>query len=80
MREPSASSACRVNLPRAVVTVTRAGRSRFTRADAVYAAALREHFGRHLTAAQARALTAALAPVAEGRATRGAGSRTVRTG
>src|SRR5689334_2966856 len=27
-REPSASSACRVNLPRAVVTVTRAGRSR----------------------------------------------------
>src|SRR5262249_42676156 len=26
-REPSASSACRVNLPRAVVTVTRAGRS-----------------------------------------------------
>jgi hypothetical protein len=33
-----------------------------------------------LSAAQARALEAALAPVAGGRAIRGAGSRTVRTG
>jgi DNA-binding MarR family transcriptional regulator len=63
-----------------LLVLTRAGRTRFARADAVYKAALREHFGRHLTAAQARALTAALAPVAEGRALRGTGSRTVRTG
>ena len=43
-----------------VLVMTRAGRARFARADAVYDAALREHFGRHLSAAQARALEAAL--------------------
>ena len=64
----------------AVVVMTRAGRARFTRADAVYAAALREHFGQHVTATQARALEAALAPISRGRAIPGAGSRTVRTG
>jgi DNA-binding MarR family transcriptional regulator len=64
----------------AVLVMTRAGRSRFNRADAVYAAALREHFGRHLSVAQARALEAALAPVTRGRANRSAPSRTVRSG
>ncbi len=64
----------------AVLVLTRGGRTRFARADAVYAAALREHFGRHFTAAQARALEQALAPISTGRAIRGAGSRTVRSG
>jgi DNA-binding MarR family transcriptional regulator len=64
----------------ALLMMTRAGRTRFNRADAVYAKALREHFGRHLSVAQARALEAALAPVSRGRANRGALSRTVRTG
>ena len=63
-----------------MLIMTRAGRARFNRADAVYAAALRTHFGRHLSAAQARTLDAALQPVARGRAIRGAGSRTVRAG
>jgi DNA-binding MarR family transcriptional regulator len=62
-----------------VLVLTRAGRARFNRADAVYAGALRRHFGRHLSGAQARALEAALAPVARGRAIPGAESRTVRT-
>ena len=64
----------------AVLVLTRAGKARFERADAVYEAALREHFGRHLSVSQASALSAALAPVARGRAIRGARSRTVRTG
>jgi DNA-binding MarR family transcriptional regulator len=64
----------------AVLVMTRAGRTRFNRADAVYTAALREHFGRHLSVAQARALEAALAPVTRGRANRVAPSRTVRSG
>ena len=64
----------------AVLVMTRAGRSRFNRADAVYAGAVREHFGRHLSGAQARALEAALTPVARGRAIQGAESRTVRSG
>jgi DNA-binding MarR family transcriptional regulator len=61
-----------------VLVLTRAGRTRFNRADAVYAAAVSEHFGRHLSPAQARALAAALTPVAEGRAVGAPGSRTVR--
>lgn len=64
----------------AVLVLTRAGRARFSRADAVYAGALREHFGCHLSGAQARALEAALMPVTRGRAIRAAESRTVRTG
>jgi DNA-binding MarR family transcriptional regulator len=64
----------------AVLVLTRAGRARFAKADAVYAAAVREHFGRHLSGAQARALEAALQPVARGRANRAVPSRTVRTG
>ena len=64
-----------------VLVMTRAGRARFSRADAVYTAALREHFGRHLSAAQARTIEASLQPVVRGtRRFRGAGSRTVRTG
>src|SRR5262249_9620429 len=62
------------------LAMTRAGRARFVRADAVYSAALRKEFGRHLTAAQAQALEAALRPVARGRAIRAVPSRTVRTG
>ncbi len=63
-----------------VLVMTRAGRARFNRADTVYAGALRDHFGRHLSAPQARALEAALAPVTRGRAIRPATSRTVRAG
>ena len=61
-----------------VLALTRTGRARFNRADAVYSAAVSEHFGRHLSRAQARSLAAALAPVAEGRAVDAPGSRTVR--
>jgi DNA-binding MarR family transcriptional regulator len=61
-----------------VLALTRAGRARFTRADAVYSAAVSEHFGRHLSPAQARSLATALTPVAEGRAVGAPGSRTVR--
>ncbi len=63
-----------------VLVMTRAGRARFTKADVVYTGALQEHFGRHLTATQARALEAALRPVTRGRAIRAVPSRTVRTG
>jgi DNA-binding MarR family transcriptional regulator len=63
-----------------LLVMTRAGRTRFTKADSVYRAALREEFGRHMTGAQARALEAALRPVARGRAIRGVASRTVRAG
>ncbi len=62
-----------------VLVLTRAGRVRFAKADAVYAAALREHFGRHLSAAQARELETALQPVLRKRAIRAVGSRTVPT-
>jgi len=61
-----------------VVVMTRAGRARFRRADRVYAAALRDHFGQHLSTAEAYAIEAALEPVIRGRAVRGARSRTVR--
>ena len=60
-----------------LIVTTRAGRARFSRAESVYDAALREHFGRHLSVAEARRLMAALEPVTRGRAIRGAGSRTV---
>jgi DNA-binding MarR family transcriptional regulator len=64
----------------AVVVMTGAGRVRFARGDAVYRAAIREHFGRYLSAAETRALESALRPVMQGRAIRGAESRTVRAG
>jgi DNA-binding MarR family transcriptional regulator len=63
-----------------VLAMTRAGRTRFAKADAIYAAALQEHFGRYLTGAEARALEAALQPVTRGRANRTPPSRTVRAG
>ena len=63
-----------------VLVMTRAGRARFAKADAVYRSALRKEFGRHLSTAEAQALEAALHPVARGRAIRAVPSRTVRTG
>jgi len=63
-----------------VLVMTRAGRARFAKADAVYTAALRDEFGRHLTAGQAQALEAALRPITRGRAIRALPSRTVRPG
>jgi DNA-binding MarR family transcriptional regulator len=63
----------------AVVVMTAAGRALFARADDAYTAAVREHFGQHLSSTQARALESALRPVLQGRARRGARSRTVRT-
>jgi DNA-binding MarR family transcriptional regulator len=52
-----------------VVSLTRAGRTRFRRAHDVYTAALDEHLGAHISATDARALTAALDRLAH---TRGA--------
>ena len=60
--------------------MTRAGRTRYARANAVYTKALREHFGRHLSMAQAHALYVALEPVVRGGAIDRAASRTVRPG
>jgi DNA-binding MarR family transcriptional regulator len=57
---------------------TRAGRARFTRADAVYTDAVREHFGRHLPAVDARALERVFGTVLRARATSTSPSRTVR--
>lgn len=62
----------------AILVTTRAGRARFARANVVYTEALREHFGRHLSTAQARALQAALEPLERGRTIRASPSRTVR--
>ncbi len=39
-----------------VLVLTRAGRARFARADAVYTAALHEHFSPHITRAESRDL------------------------
>jgi DNA-binding MarR family transcriptional regulator len=62
-----------------VLVTTRAGRTRFTRANAIYADAVQEHFGRHLPAAEARTLERALGGILRARATSTAESRTVRT-
>ena len=62
-----------------ILVTTRAGRSRFTRANAVYTEALQQHFGRHLPVAEARALDRALQSVLQARATSASESRTVRT-
>jgi DNA-binding MarR family transcriptional regulator len=51
-----------------VVSLTRAGRTRFRRAHAVYAAALDEHLGRALPDATVSSLTRALESVAARRA------------
>jgi DNA-binding MarR family transcriptional regulator len=61
-----------------MLQTTRAGRARFVRADAVYTDAVREHFGRHLPAAEARTLERALEVVLRARATSTSASRTVR--
>jgi DNA-binding MarR family transcriptional regulator len=61
-----------------LIVTTRTGRDRFARAESVYNAALQRQFGRHLSAAQARVLIAALEPVAGGRAIGSPASRTVR--
>ena len=63
-----------------MLVMTRAGRARFARADAVYTAALREHFGRHLSrGAGPCAGGRARAGRARTRDSRRARSRTVRT-
>jgi DNA-binding MarR family transcriptional regulator len=62
----------------AILVTTRAGRARFARADAVYTDAVREHFGQHLAAAEARALEHSLETVLRARATSTSASRTVR--
>ena len=66
-----------------ILLTTRAGRTRCARADAVYTAALREHFGRHLPASEAQTLERALGTVLRARAappsaSRTSASRTVR--
>jgi DNA-binding MarR family transcriptional regulator len=61
-----------------VLQMTRAGRTRFARADAIYTDAVREHFGRHLSAAEACTLRSSLDPILRARATSGSPSRTVR--
>ena len=61
-----------------VLQMTRAGRARFERADLVYADAVREHFGRHLPAAEARSLKRSLDAILRARATSTSASRTVR--
>jgi DNA-binding MarR family transcriptional regulator len=50
-----------------LVALTRAGRARFRRAHAVYEAALDEHLGRNVTAADADALARALEDLASRR-------------
>jgi DNA-binding MarR family transcriptional regulator len=61
-----------------VLQMTRAGKARFERADVIYTDAVREHFGRHLPASEARPLRTTLDTVLRGRATSEAPSRTVR--
>ncbi len=61
-----------------VLQMTRAGRVRFARADVIYTDAVRDHFGRHLPAAEARTLRNALDAILRARATSVSPSRTVR--
>jgi DNA-binding MarR family transcriptional regulator len=61
-----------------VLQMTRAGRARFVRADAIYADAVREHFGRHLEPVDARTLRSSLDALLRARATSASASRTVR--
>ena len=51
-----------------IVMTTRAGRKQFVRANAVYAAALRASFGRHLRSREHEQLTALMQAVTERRA------------
>jgi DNA-binding MarR family transcriptional regulator len=61
-----------------VLQMTRAGRARFARADRTYTAAVQQHFGQHLSAADACTLRSSLDAILRARATSGARSRTVR--
>jgi len=61
-----------------VLQMTRAGRARYVRADAIYTDAVREHFGRHLYPAEARTLRGSLDALLRARATSASASRTVR--
>jgi DNA-binding MarR family transcriptional regulator len=61
-----------------VLQMTRAGRARFVRADAIYTDAVRAHFGRHLDVAEARTLQSSLDALLRARATSTSASRTVR--
>jgi DNA-binding MarR family transcriptional regulator len=51
----------------AVLSTTRLGRRAYARANAVYSAAVKEQFGRHLTAGEGAGITRALQRVAERR-------------
>ncbi|MDQ1467071.1 MAG: hypothetical protein QOH10_1486 [Actinomycetota bacterium] len=51
----------------AVLSTTRLGRRSYARANAVYSAAVREHFGRHLTANDGATITRLLKQVAQRR-------------
>lgn len=62
-----------------ILVITRAGSARFSRANAVYTKAVREHFGQHLAPAEARSLQRVLEAVQRERTSAPAGSRTVRT-
>ena len=53
----------------AILSTTRLGRRAYARANAIYCAAVEEHFGRHLTASEAAGLTRALRHVAQRRTT-----------
>ena len=59
--------------------MTRTGRTRFERANAIYADAVRAHFGRHLPAVEARTLQRTLDGVLRARTTSGSPSPTVPT-
>ena len=54
----------------AMLVSTRAGRRAYARANAVYSAAVNEHFGRHLSPNDDARLAAALNRIASGRVTR----------
>lgn len=51
----------------AILTTTRLGRRAYDRANAVYSAAVQEHFGRHLTHGESGNITRALKQVAQRR-------------
>jgi DNA-binding MarR family transcriptional regulator len=63
----------------AILVSTRAGRAAYARANAVYTAAVHEHFGRHLTRSESTDLADALARVVARRAGRTAQFAAVTT-
>jgi DNA-binding MarR family transcriptional regulator len=62
----------------AILVTTAAGRRAYVRANAVYAAAVNEHFGRHLTRTESTDLAVALNRVAQRRGVDGASAVDVR--